>query len=70
MNSYDVRQMRQVALVLSQVAVLNARIEGMKAINVGRQTHGYSLAYEEDAFEKVIQESGLEYNDVLTTLNA
>ncbi len=62
------QQMKQVAYVMAQTAVAYARIEGMKAANLEREHHGFALAYNEEAFEQVIEELGLHHNAVLDTL--
>ena len=68
MSPDDVRQMRQVAFVMSQVACAFATIEGMKALNAERAQGGNS-GYSEAAFLAVPDQFGLRHNDVLTTLN-
>ena len=64
MSPDDVRQMRQVAFVMSQVACAFAKIEAMKAMD--RETGGTHRPAE---YEAVPDLYGLGYNDVLTTLN-
>ena len=40
----------QTAQVLALIAAANARIEGMKAKNAIRESEGYALAYDDEAF--------------------
>lgn len=68
MQEIDVIQMRQVAYVMAQTVAATARIEAMKAMNVERANHGHAQAYNEEAFEQVIQEFGLHHNAVTMTL--
>ena len=63
-------QMRQVALVISQSVAAQIRLAGMLALNSERERRGETLAYDEAAFEAVIQEFGLGWNTVVTTLNS
>ena len=69
MNHEDVRQMRQVAFVMSQVACAYAEIEAMKAENAYREHRGEVIAWDHDAFMAVPDKYGLGHNSALTTLN-
>ena len=64
----DSVQMRQVAYVMSMTAAASARIEAMKAANAERADRGFAQAYNEAAFEQVIEEFGLHHNAVLVSL--
>ena len=69
MNQEDVRQMRQVTFVMSQVACAYAEIEAMKAENTYRERRGEVIAWDHDAFMAVHDKYGLGHNSALTTLN-
>ena len=64
----DSAQFSRAALLFSQSVAALARIEGMKAFNLERQRNDYALGYSEEAFEKVILEFGIGYNDARKTL--
>ena len=49
-------QMRQVAYVMAQTVAAMARLEGMKALNAERASHGQSAAYTEADFEQIATE--------------
>jgi len=68
MTDQSAQQMRQVAYVMAQTVAASARIEAMKAANAERADHGHAPAYNEEAFEEVINEFGLHHNAVMTTL--
>ena len=70
MNSEMVQAMKGVAAVMAAVARANLRMEAMLAMNMERQNHGHALAYDEAAFEAVIDQEGIGHNAVVTTLNA
>lgn len=40
----------ELARLIAQMHAVNARIEGMKALNTERAANGYALAYDEGAF--------------------
>lgn len=57
------------AFIMAQAALLNARIEGLKATNEYRARRGESQAYDESAFTEIEREfSCLEYNNCLSFL--
>jgi len=68
MESQNVRQMQQVAYVMSQTMAAQARIEGMKAENSQRAHTGDSMAYGDQDFEAVIIEFGIGHNAVTERL--
>jgi hypothetical protein len=70
MNSYDVLAMRQVVYVFTQAVAAQVRLECMKVANQEREAHGWALAYDEAAFDSIIDEFGLGHNSVVATLNA
>ena len=53
------------AFVVAQAAILNARVQGMVAENMQRSHRGESMAYMEDHFVKVVDESGIGHNDLI-----
>lgn len=56
------------AHVMSQSVAAMAEIEGMKAENAQRAIEGKSMAYDHEAFVKVIKEYEIGVNEVVTTL--
>jgi hypothetical protein len=56
------------AFLFSQSVCVLTRTLGMMSENMQREHLGQSMAYQQDAFEKVLQEGGIEWNDALTTL--
>jgi hypothetical protein len=40
----------QLVAIVANIVAAQARIEGMKAKNTERESQGYALAYDEDAF--------------------
>ncbi len=70
MTEYDIRQMKQVALVMALTANLNATVAGMVAENQARQVAEQSPAYWEDSFQLLLKESGVYgFNSILGLLN-
>lgn len=59
---------QKAAVINARAAMLVATAIGMHAENMQRQALGYSMAYGEDAFQKVIDESGCQHNAVMTLL--
>jgi len=71
MTDQDVRQMRQVALVLALAAKLNATVAGMVAENNQREHQGESMAYQQDSFQIEIERSGINgWNTIIELLNS
>jgi hypothetical protein len=68
-NERGAHQMRQVAIVLANIAGANAEVEAMKAANHERRSHGYSDAYGDEQFREVINTWQIHSNAVITTLN-
>jgi len=62
-------KMGNAAYVFSQSIAALARINGMIALNEYRKMRGETIAYDEGAFEEVIQDFGLFHNEVINTLN-
>jgi hypothetical protein len=58
----------KVAYVLSQVACMNAELEGMKVSNSERAREGKAFAYDEKAFNDLPIRYGLTHNQVLAYL--
>ena len=61
-------QMARVAEVQARVAYALVRLEAMKATNHKREAHGYAYAYDETAFEALIDEARIGSNAVIQTL--
>ena len=57
---------QKAAYVFAQAVSALAEIEGMKALNMQRQTQGYSMAYDDEAFFKVPDKYGLGHNAVMS----
>lgn len=57
---------QKAAFIMAQAAVLNAEIAGMVAENMQRQALGHSMAYDEAAFETLVNRSGCNHNAVVT----
>ena len=57
---------QKAAYINAQAAVLNGTIAGMQAENVYRQHRGETIAYSQDAFIKVVDESGCHHNQCMT----
>jgi len=53
---------QKAAFIIAQSAVLVARVAGMQAENQIREHRGESLAYAENAFLTLIDESGVHHN--------
>lgn len=56
---------QQAAFINSQTAIFNAVIAGMVAENNNRMMRGESLAYTEAHFQEAIENSGINYNQVV-----
>jgi hypothetical protein len=59
---------QKAALLMARAAVLNAKIAGMVAENDFLKQRDMSIAYDEAAFCKVVDESGCTENAALTLL--
>lgn len=62
-------EMKKAALIQARVACALLRLEGMKALNLERECNGFTLAYDEAAFQGVIDEEGIHHNAVYGLLN-
>lgn len=51
--------------LMSQTACALIEMEGMKAANIERESHGYALAYGEEAFLALIEKYGIHHNAAL-----
>ena len=60
---------QKAAYINAQAAVLAGTIAGMQAENTYRQHRGETIAYSQDAFIKVIDESGCHHNACLALFN-
>ena len=56
---------QKVAYVFAQSVCALAEIEGMKAENKERESHGYALVYSEEAFFEVPNKYGIHHNAVI-----
>lgn len=56
---------QQTVFIFSQSVAALAELEGMKAANTERKLNGQSLAYGEDAFNKVAERFGIGANQVI-----
>ena len=54
------------AYVNSQVACATIEAAGMTALNMQRESLGLSMAYEDDAFDALINKYGIHHNTVLS----
>jgi len=70
MDSMDVRQMRQVAFVMSQVACMLAELEGLKAANGIALLRLENPPYDDAAFVALPERFGLYHNQVIAALNS
>jgi len=57
------------SIISARTACALADIEAMKAENHNRANNGYSLAYGEEAFQKVVIEHRIGNNDIQELLN-
>jgi len=57
---------QKAAYVHAQSVAATAQIEGMKATNTERERDGKALAYDELAFQDIINEYGLHSNALIT----
>lgn len=56
------------AFVMAQTACMLVEMEAMKVANQEREMRGLSLAYNEGAFQELIEKYGVHHNSALTTL--
>lgn len=57
---------QKAAFIMAQAAVLNAEVAGMTAENEDRISRGLTIAFDEAAFQDVINRSGCTHNAVIT----
>lgn len=57
---------QKAAYVMAQAAIMNATVTGMIAENYTRMSRGESLAYGEEAFQELINNSGIHHNACIT----
>ncbi len=60
--------MRASVQVMAAVARVNCTVEGMKALNRERESKGFTEAFDEEAFFKVIDKEAIGHNAVVETL--
>jgi hypothetical protein len=58
----------KIAVLLARIACANLRSAGMQAENTERERNGLALAYGERAFNDVITEEGVGWNDICSLL--
>lgn len=58
-----------IVYVQSQVACALIEMEGMRALNTERESHGYSIAYDEEAFLELPKKYGINHAAVIKTLS-
>lgn len=68
MSESDVALMRNVAIVMANVARAYVKIEAMKALNAERADRGHAQAYGEEAFHEIINDEGIGWNSVIGQL--
>ena len=56
---------QKAAFINAQVVCATAEIEGMKALNVYRESRGETIAYDENAFVDVPDKYGISHNAVI-----
>lgn len=61
---------QRAAYVFAQSVCAMAEIEGMKASNTERESKGYTIAYDEDAFVRVIEKYGIHANATLNLFHS
>ena len=59
---------KQAALLISQSVATFIEAMGMHWENVQREQRGESIAYPEKAFQELLQNSSIQWNDALTLL--
>ena len=69
MNDYEIRQLKNIAMVNSQCVAAQIEMEAMKALNMEREQRGESLVYGEAAFMKIIDTNALGWNSIIAALN-
>jgi hypothetical protein len=57
---------QKAAFIMAQAAAANAAVAGMQAENAHRVACGMSIAYGEEAFQKVGEDYIIHHNDVIT----
>lgn len=57
------------ALLMARSACLIATVLGMQAENMQREACGHSMAYDDEAFQKAIDDSGAHHNAAVELLN-
>ena len=66
-NSYEIQQLKNCVLAMSQSISAMVTVEGMKAANYERMSRNEALAYSEEAFEQIQMDVG--WNSIMGILN-
>ena len=61
---------QKAAYIQSQAACALIEAMGMQALNMQRERQGYSMAYDDEAFFKLIEKYGIHHNAVLGSLQS
>ena len=60
--------LRNIAVIQARVACVLISLEGMKAANLMRKQHGLPPAYDDAAFEKLIEDEGIHHKAAMKEL--
>ena len=69
MDAHSTEQMRKITIAQAAIVSAYAEIEAMKVANQECMTEGLPLAYNEEAFSKVVYKNGADWNSVITLMN-
>lgn len=59
---------QQAAFLHAQATCAMIEAMGMQAMNMQREQQGYSMAYDDEAFFKLIEKYGIHHNAAITTI--
>lgn len=59
----------EAAYIVSQSACAIIEAMGMVAANKDRESRGFAIAYDEGAFQEVIEKYGIHHNAVMTAIS-
>lgn len=66
MTSVDIYRFRRAVFTLGNIMRASCETIGMQAANQERLMRGEALAYDEEAFMKVIDDCGIDHNSLVT----
>lgn len=69
MTSDDVQKMRNITIVMANVARSNIMVESMKTANIEQDIRGLPKKYSEMDFLNIIDGEGIGWNSVINQLN-